>query len=390
MRRLGLAWVGLIGLALANAGCATITSGTTQPIVIDSDPAGADCRLTREGTSLGTVRTPGTITVKRHAKPINVVCTQEGYEEARAVMNARAESASFGNALLGGAIGIMVDASTGANSRYESSLKVGLTPLSPADQAAVAAARASALPASSSATAGPYDGQYEGGVDLAQLDVQPPVLHRREFVVRVSGGAGIGTVRHPLCQDAGEVTLTIDPSGAISGAANTRNTTGCTQRMAALEGRIDRGTMQLSIRVERRTEAVELSLHRQQRASPVVPAAAAPGPAGLYDGEYGGGLEVGPGDLRQVRLRIRGTRVTGTSRLTLCPRPGRLVMTADPSGVLSGEINMVAGGSCEARKAAVAGRVDGRTLLLTFTFEDGRKSREYAFARLSQGEGVDD
>lgn len=130
----------LLGAALAASvsGCATVTTGTTQPINIDSDPQAAECTLTREGNVLGTVTTPAPLTIKRHASTIHVVCRKPGYEDGRSVMNSRFESASAGNFLVGGIIGVMVDASSGANSRYESNVMVRLTPMSPADQAAAA------------------------------------------------------------------------------------------------------------------------------------------------------------------------------------------------------------------------------------------------------------
>jgi hypothetical protein len=144
----------ILGGAWLLAGCATVTTGTTQPINIDSEPQQAECTLTREGLALGTVTTPAPLTIKRHASTVHVVCKKPGYEDGRLVMNSRFETASAGNFLLGGIIGVMVDASSGANSRYESNVLVRLMPMSPADQAAaVAAAKANPPPAPR-----PFDG----------------------------------------------------------------------------------------------------------------------------------------------------------------------------------------------------------------------------------------
>jgi hypothetical protein len=134
-----------LGLAPTLTGCATITTGTTQPINFDSEPQHAECTLTREGETLGKITTPAPLTIKRHASTIHVVCRKAGYEDGRIVMNSRFETSSAGNFLLGGVIGVMVDASSGANSRYESNVLVRLTPMSPAD-AAAAAARAQTAP----------------------------------------------------------------------------------------------------------------------------------------------------------------------------------------------------------------------------------------------------
>jgi hypothetical protein len=130
-----------LGLVLMSslAGCATVTTGTTQPINIDSDPQAAECTVTREGLVLGKVTTPAPLVIKRHASTIQVACRKDGYEDGRIVVNSRYETASAGNFLIGGVIGVMVDASSGASSRYESNVLVRLAPLSSADQAAVAA-----------------------------------------------------------------------------------------------------------------------------------------------------------------------------------------------------------------------------------------------------------
>ncbi|HEY2876554.1 MAG TPA: hypothetical protein VGJ56_31860, partial [Reyranella sp.] len=93
-----------LGLAPTLAGCATITTGTTQPINFDSEPQQAECTLTREGETLGKITTPAPLTIKRHASTIHVVCRKAGYEDGRIVMNSRFETSSAGNFLLGGVI----------------------------------------------------------------------------------------------------------------------------------------------------------------------------------------------------------------------------------------------------------------------------------------------
>ena len=164
--RLLLSVLGAVGLATAVAGCASVTSGTTQVIAVNSDPVGADCTLTREGQSLGTVKTLGPVTVKRDSRTIHVSCSMPGYEDGKVVLNSRYETATMGNMILGGAIGMMVDASTGASNRYDALVTVPLTALSPADQAAASvrksaplpetASPASALPASTAVAPAPF------------------------------------------------------------------------------------------------------------------------------------------------------------------------------------------------------------------------------------------
>lgn len=134
------------GLVGAVAGCASVTSGTTQVIAVNSDPAGADCTLTREGQSLGTIKAPGPVTVKRDSRTIHVSCSMPGYEDGKVVLNSRYETATMGNMFIGGAIGMMVDASTGASNRYDAQVTVLLTALSPADQATASVGKSSPSP----------------------------------------------------------------------------------------------------------------------------------------------------------------------------------------------------------------------------------------------------
>lgn len=147
-----------LGLGSALGGCATITTGTTQPINFDSDPQQAECTVTREGQTLGSVTTPAPLVIKRHASTIQVVCRKAGYEDGHVILNSRFETASAGNFLVGGIIGVMVDSSSGASSRYEANVMVRLTAMSPADAAAAAmAAKAAPPPRTPAASALPSE-----------------------------------------------------------------------------------------------------------------------------------------------------------------------------------------------------------------------------------------
>ena len=127
MTRIWLSRFSVVGLTVSVAGCASVTSGTTQVIAVNSDPIGADCTLTREGQSLGTVKTPSPLTIKRDSRTVHVSCSMPGYEDGKVVLNSRYETATMGNMILGGAIGMMVDSSTGASNRYDAQVTVPLT-----------------------------------------------------------------------------------------------------------------------------------------------------------------------------------------------------------------------------------------------------------------------
>lgn len=124
-------WACIVGLAMTAGGCASIVKGTTQEISVNSDPDGADCVLTREGQPLGTVKTPGQVKVSRDSRLIHVDCAKEGYANNREYMNARYETMSAGNIILGGIVGVAIDQATGASNRYDTYVLVRLEPLAP-------------------------------------------------------------------------------------------------------------------------------------------------------------------------------------------------------------------------------------------------------------------
>ncbi|MBI4659038.1 MAG: PEGA domain-containing protein [Verrucomicrobia bacterium] len=94
-------------------GCATITRGTTQALVIESEPSGASVELS---TGLRG-KTPATFKVKR-SENLVVTISKAGYETVTvnviAQMSGAGGAGLAGNVILGGLIGAAVDAGTGA------------------------------------------------------------------------------------------------------------------------------------------------------------------------------------------------------------------------------------------------------------------------------------
>ena len=260
----------LVGLGILGGGCATVTTGTTQPINIDSDPAGAECKLMRGGEQISTVTTPAPVTVKRDSQTIHVRCKKEGYEEGLVVMNSRFEAMTVGNVLVGGVIGVIVDSSTGANSKYDPYVMVRMTALSPADAAAVATRPRStpppppveaAMPAAATpppaatpvaastpaaaAPLGPFDGTYQGSFQIDNLDRFGDTARRIDLTV--SAGRGIGTVTQRLCAHSGPVTLAISPSGAVTGEIDLLERGTCKPLQARMAGQAAGGTLKFTV-----------------------------------------------------------------------------------------------------------------------------------------------
>lgn len=123
--------IAVIALAFsALPGCATITRGSSEAFVVESTPSGADVRL-----SSGEVcKTPCTLKKKRKDNFV-VFIKRDGYEPAEVSVISETAGAGAagmaGNVLLGGLIGVGVDAATGATKKLTPNpVRVTLNPVS--------------------------------------------------------------------------------------------------------------------------------------------------------------------------------------------------------------------------------------------------------------------
>ena len=116
------------------SGCATITRGTNEALVIESDPAGAEAQLSNGMRCM----TPCSIRVKRRGD-IVVTISKEGFETINATVSSSVDGGGAagmaGNVLLGGIIGAGVDAGTDAmHSHKPNPLTVKMEPLKDEDE----------------------------------------------------------------------------------------------------------------------------------------------------------------------------------------------------------------------------------------------------------------
>ncbi|MES2195046.1 MAG: PEGA domain-containing protein [Pseudomonadota bacterium] len=106
----------IAALVLPCIGCASISRGTTENISISSTPPGATAELSGLDNPTSCV-TPCVVVVKRSAE-ITVTVNKEGYEPQVIPLTkeiAGSGAAGFaGNVLVGGLVGMGVDAATGA------------------------------------------------------------------------------------------------------------------------------------------------------------------------------------------------------------------------------------------------------------------------------------
>jgi len=125
MRKLLLAAV----CGLVVAGCATIIKGSNQTVSVNTPGVpGAMCTLTSEGIGTKYVQTPGSITLEKSKDNIVVTCTKECYLDSGGVLNSKFQAVTLGNILLGGVIGLGVDAASGAMNEYSPDIQVLMQP----------------------------------------------------------------------------------------------------------------------------------------------------------------------------------------------------------------------------------------------------------------------
>lgn len=120
----------MVALCALLGACASITSGTQQALFIETPMVdGALCKLTdsKKG-SWYLPTTPGSVSVLKGDGPMNVVCEKTGYVTGITSVDEETAGATFGNILLGGGIGIFVDAATGAAQKYPDKVVVWMRP----------------------------------------------------------------------------------------------------------------------------------------------------------------------------------------------------------------------------------------------------------------------
>jgi hypothetical protein len=115
-----------VGLtALLSAGCSTITTGTTQPVsIVTVGVEGATCELTSPEVGTVTVVTPAQAVLPKSQHSVRVTCRKECYADGQGIINSTFEEMTAGNLLVGGVVGVAVDASSGAMNRYDNRVEV--------------------------------------------------------------------------------------------------------------------------------------------------------------------------------------------------------------------------------------------------------------------------
>src|SRR5258708_33466783 len=121
--------IAFIAVVALLPGCATIMEGTSQSVQITTVPPGARCFVDREGARLGEVgSTPGSIRLDKSKNDIVLTCSKDGYQTATIAQSPSFSGTTFGNIIVGGGIGAIADAASGANYYYPNQVVLTLAP----------------------------------------------------------------------------------------------------------------------------------------------------------------------------------------------------------------------------------------------------------------------
>lgn len=126
-------------LGLAFGGCATVTRGVHEALVVESEPSGARVQLSTG--DIGT--TPTSFRVRRRGA-LDVTISKEGFETLHVHVSTQiagwGAAGMAGNVLVGGVIGVGVDAFSGGTLEHKPNpIRVTLVPLPPSPPAVPAA-----------------------------------------------------------------------------------------------------------------------------------------------------------------------------------------------------------------------------------------------------------
>ena len=113
--------------AISLSGCSTVFNGSNQLVKFDTgDVSGASCNATG-GSDFSVDEqfiTPAEVRVPRSKKTLKVECSKAGYQTANQNVVGRIEGTTAGNLLIGGPLGVGVDALSGAIYKYPDTISL--------------------------------------------------------------------------------------------------------------------------------------------------------------------------------------------------------------------------------------------------------------------------
>lgn len=110
-------------VVISCTGCASIMNDSTHPIKIETKNqagqlvAGADCKISNDYGTV-TVKSGDTAQVRRSSKDLDIICRDVKNPDASARAISRVNAGMFGNIIIGGGIGAIIDHSKGTAYTY--------------------------------------------------------------------------------------------------------------------------------------------------------------------------------------------------------------------------------------------------------------------------------
>ena len=112
-----------VAVTILCTGCASITNDSTHPIKVETKNSagelvvGADCKLTNDYGSTS-MKSGDTAQVRRSSKDLDIVCKHPSNTDANARAISRANAGMWGNIIIGGGIGAIIDHNKGTAYTY--------------------------------------------------------------------------------------------------------------------------------------------------------------------------------------------------------------------------------------------------------------------------------
>ena len=119
----------IVAAAVLATGCASVVNDSTHPIKVETKTAsgtvvsGADCKLTNDYGSVS-MKSGDTTQIRRSSKDLDIVCRHPENADANGRAVSRANAGMWGNIILGGGVGAIIDHNKGTAYTYPTWLQL--------------------------------------------------------------------------------------------------------------------------------------------------------------------------------------------------------------------------------------------------------------------------
>jgi hypothetical protein len=112
-----------LAAVLLSSGCASVINDSTHPIKVETKTpegktvAGADCKLSND-YGVVVMKSGDTVQIRRSSKDLDIVCQEPSNPDAKASAISRASGGMWGNIIMGGVVGAVIDHNKGTAYTY--------------------------------------------------------------------------------------------------------------------------------------------------------------------------------------------------------------------------------------------------------------------------------